>query len=381
MDGAELASDVIVAVAAAGEEVTLPQLRRWHRAGLISVPKQRALGRGRGTVTVYPAGTSERVLDICRLRQQRCSLEDIRWLLWWEGHDVPAEQIREALEVEAASLRATAAALFTATGLAHDLLNLLDSRPEMTVPSKTFRRSRKRVGVKQFGGFLESLMLAAGGFAEELLDEDIALIDKGLGFDRARTDVLPSGEPWLTSDPRADLIAIGRLFNFKELDPGLHRVDDEELAKARDEVKAFVALMISMSAVIRQGFDRWAYGFGLFGTWAEELLGEPKGQQRLFLMWLALRTGELRAGMETIMEHSGAVAQAQDQLALLEELRVAVPAVGAVISSRELTRAGFKPKDAQALQEKVALLRAEHGAEIDRFFAARNVVPEPGGAP
>ena len=381
MEGAQLASDVVRAVAAAGEQVTLAQLRRWHRAGLIAVPQQRPLGRGRGTVTVYPAGTSERALAICVLRRQRRSLEDIGWLLWWEGHDIPAPLVRAALEREAASLRATAASLFTATGLADELLNILDSGRELQVRSKTFRRARKRVGMKQFGGFVESLMLAAGGFGDTLLDEDVALIDKGLGFDRARTDLLPSGEPWLTSEPRADLAAIGRLFNINELDVGARRADDEELAKARDEAKAFAELMISMSAVIRQGFDGWAYGFGLFGAWAEEALGDPKGQHRLLLIWLALRTPELRAGMATIAEQAAAAAEARDNLALLEELRAAVPAVGAAISSRELARAGLKPKEAQALQTKVALLRAEHGAEIDAFFDGPKVGPAPGAAP
>jgi DNA-binding transcriptional MerR regulator len=371
MEDEKSVSELIQAAASAGFRVTGSQLRRWHRLGLVGPPRQQSLGRGRGTVTIYPPGALERVLAICRLRRDHRSLEDVRWLLWWGGDDIATGPLRATLASDIRALRDAAASLFTANGLSDEALNVLDNQSEGPLDSTPFRWARRRVGVKHFGGFLESVMLAATGHGEELLDEDVAIFERGLGLDRARADQLPSGEGWLTGDARSDIVAIGQLFNVQEFSVDLEAIGEEELRKARDEAKAFLLFITTVSEVIRTGFDRWAYGFGVFGALAQEMARSPKEQRRLLLMWLGMYTAELQEGMEVIVKQGAALADVPEHLAMIEELRDAVPAVGAAISTREIVRARFKPAEAQSVQEKLDVVRKEHGQEIDRFLSER----------
>ena len=76
-------------------EITARQLARWHYEGLIPRPIQHSLGRGRGTQTLYPSGTSQQLLVLCELRKnKRMPLLDVAWKLWWNGYSVKMQVIR-----------------------------------------------------------------------------------------------------------------------------------------------------------------------------------------------------------------------------------------------------------------------------------------------
>ena len=95
---------VLLAAADAGFPITGDQLARWHRAGLLPHPRQRALGRGLGTVTIYPPGTVEQLLALCRIRQQHRSLTRAAFKLWWDGFPVEEDQVRGPLTHAATKL-------------------------------------------------------------------------------------------------------------------------------------------------------------------------------------------------------------------------------------------------------------------------------------
>ena len=354
---------------AAGYDLTAYQLRRWHREGLLNRPRQQALGRGRGTVSLYPPGTRERLLAICRLHRAHRSLRELRWLLWWERCDVPAEWGRQALLTEARIARDQLGSMVTEGTLTDEAEQVLASASTARLPLKSMRWTRKRVGTKNFGWFIESLFLAGTGRGEDLLDEDIDVLERGLGIDRARSDRLPSGQPWLTGDPRADLVTMATLFKVDDLAASLDSLDDAELMTAREEAKAFLVFVAALGRVVRTGFDRWAYGFGLFGTWVEDVAQDPAGQRRLLLLWLAFRRTELRENMRAAISQAEKVAEAERALQMVEALREAVPAVGKAITVRDVVRASFDPSERRLLQERIARLRENHGAEIDSFLA------------
>jgi hypothetical protein len=105
-EGRETREQLLEAAAGAGHPISGSQLARFHRAGLLPRPVVRALGRGRGTVSLYPPGTTERLLDVVRIHSSEHRLRDVAWRLWWlRGGPLP-ELAAELLARQAARLDA-----------------------------------------------------------------------------------------------------------------------------------------------------------------------------------------------------------------------------------------------------------------------------------
>jgi hypothetical protein len=99
INGDESREQVIAYAAGLGYCVTAAQLVRWHRSGLLPRPSQRSLGRGRGTMTVYPPGAAAQVVALCQIREGERRLDRIAFRLWWEGFAVDQAVIRGQLQV------------------------------------------------------------------------------------------------------------------------------------------------------------------------------------------------------------------------------------------------------------------------------------------
>src|SRR5262245_48303612 len=91
-------NDTLIAIAAAhGYAVSKRQLAEWHRAGLLPEPEQ-VHGERRGSTSLYPPGTAERLLALCGCKQRyRHHLGDVAWCLWWQGGDLPMQFVRGPL--------------------------------------------------------------------------------------------------------------------------------------------------------------------------------------------------------------------------------------------------------------------------------------------
>ena len=94
----ERACDLIARAAEAGFEVSPTQLARWHRHGLLPRPWQQPLGKGKGTETVYPAGTGDQLLALCEFRKQTRLLGRVGWHLWWHGFPVDCSHWKPLLQ-------------------------------------------------------------------------------------------------------------------------------------------------------------------------------------------------------------------------------------------------------------------------------------------
>lgn len=81
-----------------GFALTKTQLARWHRAGLLPQPRQRGLGRGKGTSSIYPNGTGNQLRALLEIHARERRLPFVAWKLGWEGFEVPIEQIRAFIE-------------------------------------------------------------------------------------------------------------------------------------------------------------------------------------------------------------------------------------------------------------------------------------------
>lgn len=117
-EGGQFREQVLLALAAAGFDVTGDQLARWHRAGLLARPRQRSLGRGLGTVIVCSPGTVEQAiaLCLCRIRTRHRSLSRAAFQLWWEGFVVDPAQVKEPIRLAAAKLDADIAVIASGEG-------------------------------------------------------------------------------------------------------------------------------------------------------------------------------------------------------------------------------------------------------------------------
>jgi len=87
-----------------GYNVSMHQLVRWHRAGLLPRPKQLMLGKAQGSQSLYPHGTSEQFLLLCTLRTRERRLSHLAWQLWWAGYPVALSVIRKHIEHAATQL-------------------------------------------------------------------------------------------------------------------------------------------------------------------------------------------------------------------------------------------------------------------------------------
>jgi hypothetical protein len=65
---------------------------------LLPRPRQRSLGRGRGTETLYPAGTSVQLVALCHMREQERRLDRLGFRLWWDGFTIGPDVIRNFLK-------------------------------------------------------------------------------------------------------------------------------------------------------------------------------------------------------------------------------------------------------------------------------------------
>jgi hypothetical protein len=88
----------------AGFVVSPQQLARWHRMGLLPRPVQRGKGRGRGTVTLYPGGTSRQLVELCSARSGTRDLVRVGFRMWWRGFDVDPTLVERVLRGTAARL-------------------------------------------------------------------------------------------------------------------------------------------------------------------------------------------------------------------------------------------------------------------------------------
>lgn len=78
----------------AGATITRYQLERWLKAGLLPAPHRRGLGRGKGTVSEYPAIAVPMVKRLVELSKQTRDIHAWRWQLWLDGYPIDQERLQ-----------------------------------------------------------------------------------------------------------------------------------------------------------------------------------------------------------------------------------------------------------------------------------------------
>src|SRR5438105_15226652 len=100
----ESKDELLAAASNAGFEVSEAQLARWHRAGLLPRPQVRSLGRGKGTESLYPPGTRQRLIRVAQVHVEEHRLANAAWRLWWEDGGPLTKSARRFLSQMAGGL-------------------------------------------------------------------------------------------------------------------------------------------------------------------------------------------------------------------------------------------------------------------------------------
>ncbi len=267
-------AEYLLATARAHEfRVSRTQLARWHRGGLLPRPTQRGLGRGRGTESVYPAGTAKLLLALLRVRKGERRLSRIAWHLWWAGHDVLTDQIRAYLERLAAEWERRLKRLMQDGALTEAGLKFVDQTAARRIGDKGYQRIRRRVGRRRMPTFMRIAIEVVSGVFEDWADPDEPeIVGRGLGV--PHVGALPDHLRWV--EEAADQRELSRLVHPGAVRKALAETTDEDLIQARNQLR----VLLGSSTIISLGLGA-----------AQDLDAmHPWGQVALLLVWLVFRS-------------------------------------------------------------------------------------------
>jgi hypothetical protein len=356
--GGETNDNLIQAAAAGGYTITKRQLAEWHRAGLLPEPQQ-VHGERVGSTSLYPVGTAAQLLQVCTLRTQSRRNADVAWGLWWAGYDVPERWVKEPLERVAATWREEMQALRELVGqtapptdkeqgfdeLPEAFLEFLDRVGSARIPRRVVTQARKRLGRDNFPTFVRILVeVLTGTFTGYAVDaetgttdEERELVEVGLGVVRGRTDRVAEAGPWLTHDVDVALRELSRFLQEYPPGSGLESVTLAELARTRDEVKLFLALLTGWSALAEQMFGRGAFGLAALSAMAAD--EHPQDLAMWVLLWRTLRAAGLGALMDVLLPVAHQwQATIQPVIAAVAHLRAEVPATADLLDPKQIGR-------------------------------------------
>ena len=180
-----------------GYAVSMTQLGRWHRMGLLPHPLQQSRGKARGSQSLYPSGTEEQLLALCALHISERRLSFLAWQLWWAGYPVALPLIR--FHLQEASIQLSQYVQFfmsikqgeqTNDEVSERIVDFSEQFANVSLNYKPLRHARKRIGKENFPTFIRILLDILSDTFEgydttydtrEVMTE-LRIIAKGLGL-------------------------------------------------------------------------------------------------------------------------------------------------------------------------------------------------------
>ncbi len=374
----ETRDELLDAAGAEGYDVSASQLRRLYRAGLLPAPEIRPLGRGRGTESRYPPGSTVRLLRVLGVRAREHRLSYTAWRLWWEDGGIIPPPAREVLFRAASSLekqRQRLDAFVTGAPTADPAENAATDYVLSELVHGRLRgplaEVRGNVGREQFADVVQTLVsVGTGRFHESsggsIALEDEALVEQALGLGRGRTDHFANSEPWL-GEAGLDLARLSQIVASQSFGD-LANTDSLQLDFARAEIQSLLATVMPIAALIIQLHGKGAFGLGLFGRFFEG--SDPHSQAMILLGWLLLRKDPLlRDGLARVGGLAPQTAATTRAYELIVELRTEIPRLAPILSDERLAASQLDEKAAASLRADIKALRDKDPEPFDAFFA------------
>jgi hypothetical protein len=275
---AETSGYLLAQARKAGFSVKDEKLRRWQRRGLLPPVQRHGLGRGRGTESLYPAGSAKQLVALCAQVKKRRVLRDAAWAIWWENYPVSEAWIRERLEqylILPEELRAVWNS--EESEKSADPVELIErwaqTKKRLPQPLGRIRRSLRQ---NRFITFLIFLLQVVAGirplFSSDEEDGDSEVTNKGFAIKDAQ-------------EAETDLEAISKALDPTKLRSALDSASFEEICEARDEVREPLSL-------VHETFGKIADALGIasdrFPVNALDP-SNPTSAANVILVWLPLR--------------------------------------------------------------------------------------------
>jgi len=388
--GWEPRAELLRAAHAAGFKLSDPQLGRLHRAGLLKSPRIRALGRGRGTASEFPAGSTGRLLRILEIQKQARTqkFSRIAWRLWWEDGGPLSPPARELLtEIatrwdrdrdELADLLAREDAGEADAERRVEALYLAAEHDRVDAPLGAVRRNTGREG---FSSVARVLAEIATGRFESYQDQQepaqdgtphpdttAALVERALALDRARSDRIAGRAPRFAGSSEAHLILLSKLIGERQLVHLVAATPETQLDQARGEVRNLLTLVATFAPMVERTLGGDASGYR---TIARALnVRTPRAQASMLLGWLALRQEpQLLDGIRDLIARLPQALAAAELERLSQELAKEVPALEPAI--RMAARANLRgaPEESERWRDEIKRVSNEHRERVDEFFA------------
>jgi hypothetical protein len=363
----------------AGVDVSEAQLARWHRAGLIPRPRVQRLGRGKGTRSLYPSGTAERLIRVAQIHQQEHRLAQTAWRLWWEDGGPLTAPGRQFLRQRASRLdaeRQQIVELFegdqSGDSAASTKMDELFAALQHGPLPKPLGGARRRSGSEKFPAVGRIILEVAAhrfdGFSvdSETGEDDAEVLERSLGLERARTDRLANADPWLEGDLGPDLAKLSDLLESHS-NAGLAELGDAELETARSELHNFQAIVLNLTEMFTFFFGPEAFGYSMLSSLFK--FDTPDAQSRGLLGWLLLRQNA--ALYEGMLEFGGLAPQAKATARLQEitqQLRQDVPAFADVLSPERLGAAQLNAEEGERLRVEISAVAEANREQVDSFL-------------
>jgi hypothetical protein len=215
-------SDFLAVMADNGAHVSVHQLERWHKDGLLPRPKRVPLGRGRGTESCYPADAIAQAIFLGRARKSCRTLDQLAWSAWAAGYPVTPRVRRVLL----ASLDRTISRV--QRGL-DDFVEEVPGNPVDAAAGKRFPKALGKMPRKMRPTFQRVMMeIQLGTFDPR--SYEAAEIAPLFVLPRHRTQAI-------LEDPRVIehmVKFMGHVMNAERMRSVVQRMSDERLEKQRD---------------------------------------------------------------------------------------------------------------------------------------------------
>lgn len=243
----ETADSLIMAAAERGHRISRAQLKRWHAAGLLPRPRRRSLGKGHGTVTLYPPGTTPQLLRLLDVRAERGRFDPDAALLrlWWEGYPVAPVAVHDGLRQVLDGWERLARPWASLDDVPPDEWAKLDRQLAANLLAPLLA-VRQRVGRRTFRRVAATLLsVAAGGF-------EGFQSPQGAGMDDMAAVLGVEEAPWVSGDLETVLSQVSTVVRAATLRRVLNGAADAELEAARDEARTLVGLIDNVGHLAQQ---------------------------------------------------------------------------------------------------------------------------------